>query len=1233
MKKKAGEETEKKTNRKKIYYFKHLDYVQLSDQQHGEQERSPSLAKEEQQELWISPREDQLPLQEVADTSESIFTPLCDGNDDGKDQPLPSQLYQTHTEGDTEPPAVTSFEWIQLDAKEDNFLISQPTSDDHTLSDCCHVTKSDADHTSSRQNCEEAGSTRKARRKPHKKPYKCKICGKVLYNLEIFKIHMRFHTGEKPFKCITCGRDFTWKINMERHTRTHTGEKPFRCTTCGKMFTQKSRLQRHIRTHTGEKPFRCTTYRKMFTQKSNFQTHVKTHIGDKPLRCTTCGKMFSHKSQLQMHVRTHTGEKPFRCTTCGKMFTQNSQLQSHLRTHTGEKPFRCTTCGKMFTHKSNLKRHVRTHTGEKPFRCTTCGKMFTQKSSLHRHIQGTHIQGGSHSVLHSIALMTEHFQCMVAEVTDGIEGLVCHIDDLLGKVVFLGHIIHPDPRKTEAIMEMKEPTNVGELRSFLGMVNQLGKFIPQLVEKDKPLRDLLSKRNCWELELTESINIYMDCIVGSLPVSPTYMETLKEQLKADNICSRVMTLRQKPATCDVVPLEFNWFYVPVEFTMSRINLLRSFVIERLTAAAEEIVGAFERTIEEYEDERERQRRLLDMVLKPRITLHRIDVVELSDQQHDEQERSPSLAKEEHQELWISQQEDQLPLQEVADTSESIFTPLCDGNDDDFVQLSDQQHGEQERSPSLAKEEQQELWISPQEDQLLLQEVADTSESIFTPLCDGNDDDFVQLSDQQHGEQERSPSLAKEEQQELWISPQEDQLPLQEVADTSESIFTPLCDGNDHDFVQLSDQQHGEQERSPSLAKEEQQELWISPQEDQLPLQEVADTSESIFTPLCDGNDDSKDQPLPSQLYQTQTEGDTKPPAVISFELIQLDAKEDSFLISEPTSDHHNFSNCCYVTKSEADHTCSREICEEVGSTRKARLKPHKKPYNKCKICGKVLYNLEIFKIHMTFHTGEKPLRCTTCGKIFTQKSSFQRHVRTHTGQKSFKCTTCRKFFNHKSHFQTHMRTHTGEKPFRCTTCGRMFTQKSSLQMHVRTHTGEKPFRCTTCGKMFTQKSSLQMHVRTHTGEKPFRCTTCGKMFTRKSDLQIHIRAHTGEKPFQCITCGKMFTQNSSLQMHVKTHTGEKPFRCTMCEKMFTRKSSLQMHVRTHTGEKPFRCTICGKMFTQKSNFQTHIRTHTGEKPFRCSDCGNGFSSKWHLKRHAMIHTGERPHRSLQKEVD
>ncbi|XP_051246570.1 uncharacterized protein LOC127357960 isoform X2 [Dicentrarchus labrax] len=57
--------------------------------------------------------------------------------------------------------------------------------------------------------------------------------------------------------------------------------------------------------------------------------------------------------------------------------------------------------------------------------------------------------------------------------------------------------------------------------------------------------------------------------------------------------------------------------------------LRALLTERLTAAAEEIVGLFEETVAEYEDrversEREicRQRRLLDAVLKPQVKLHR-----------------------------------------------------------------------------------------------------------------------------------------------------------------------------------------------------------------------------------------------------------------------------------------------------------------------------------------------------------------------------------------------------------------------------------------------------------------------------------------------------------------------------------------------------------------------------------------------------------------------------------
>ena len=58
----------------------------------------------------------------------------------------------------------------------------------------------------------------------------------------------------------------------------------------------------------------------------------------------------------------------------------------------------------------------------------------------------------------------------------------------LRSVKFLGHLIdssgvHPDPDKVQAIIDMQPPTNVHEVRRFLGMVQQMGKFSPNLADK------------------------------------------------------------------------------------------------------------------------------------------------------------------------------------------------------------------------------------------------------------------------------------------------------------------------------------------------------------------------------------------------------------------------------------------------------------------------------------------------------------------------------------------------------------------------------------------------------------------------------------------------------------------------------------------------------------------------------------------------------------------------------
>ena len=64
------------------------------------------------------------------------------------------------------------------------------------------------------------------------------------------------------------------------------------------------------------------------------------------------------------------------------------------------------------------------------------------------------------------------------------------------EISFFGHIItrdglKPDPKKIEAIAQMKPPKDEKRLARFLGIANYLNKFSPQLAMLTKPLQDLL----------------------------------------------------------------------------------------------------------------------------------------------------------------------------------------------------------------------------------------------------------------------------------------------------------------------------------------------------------------------------------------------------------------------------------------------------------------------------------------------------------------------------------------------------------------------------------------------------------------------------------------------------------------------------------------------------------------------------------------------------------------------
>lgn len=57
--------------------------------------------------------------------------------------------------------------------------------------------------------------------------------------------------------------------------------------------------------------------------------------------------------------------------------------------------------------------------------------------------------------------------------------------------------------------------------------------------------------------------------------------------------------------------------------MSKVQHVKELINERLTSAAEEIFKVFHKTIIDYEEEIDRQRKLLDIAWKPEIKLYRI----------------------------------------------------------------------------------------------------------------------------------------------------------------------------------------------------------------------------------------------------------------------------------------------------------------------------------------------------------------------------------------------------------------------------------------------------------------------------------------------------------------------------------------------------------------------------------------------------------------------------------
>uniref|UniRef100_A0A1A8QZH2 Gypsy retrotransposon integrase-like protein 1 n=1 Tax=Nothobranchius rachovii TaxID=451742 RepID=A0A1A8QZH2_9TELE len=110
------------------------------------------------------------------------------------------------------------------------------------------------------------------------------------------------------------------------------------------------------------------------------------------------------------------------------------------------------------------------------------------------------------------------------------------------KVEYLGHLIdreglHPTETKVAAIVNAPQPSNVTELRSFLGLLNYYGRFMKDLSTVLQPLHQLLKKEVHWEWT----------------PECTTAFNNAKEQLVKSSVVVHYDTKKPLRLACDASP--------------------------------------------------------------------------------------------------------------------------------------------------------------------------------------------------------------------------------------------------------------------------------------------------------------------------------------------------------------------------------------------------------------------------------------------------------------------------------------------------------------------------------------------------------------------------------------------------------------------------------------------------------------------------------------------------------